>query len=147
MPYPPEQLEKHKAAMTRGDEVPVTLRMHEGRTSEGFIRIQRLSPEERGKRARKWLITFLVLAPVSVVCPPHFPWPILFTLIAIGGYLLRRGRHELVLGGEAKCPKCGAFQLLEGGNAEFPMAHFCTECGERSLVAPAQVDAVSASNA
>jgi len=68
MPYPPEQLEKHKAAMTRGDEVPVTLRMHEGQTSEGFIRIQRLTPEERGKRARKWLITFLILAPRTAGC-------------------------------------------------------------------------------
>jgi len=53
------------------------------------------------------------------------------------GYYLRRGRSELVAGGEATCPKCNAFQILDGGNAEFPMAHFCTECSERSLVRPA----------
>jgi hypothetical protein len=147
MPYDPEQLSKHKEAMTKGEEVPVALRLHEGQTSTGFIRVQHLSSEERSKRARKWLIIFLVLAPVSVVCPPHFPWPILMTLIAVGGYFLRRGRSELVLGGEATCPKCGKFQILEAGNAEFPMAHFCSECGERSLVAPLQAEAVNARSA
>jgi hypothetical protein len=136
MPPDEEKLRKHRAAMARGDRVPVDLETHDEQRATGFIQLLRLSPEERSGRARKWLLTCLAIAPVSVVCPPHFPWPIVSVTVGAVGYYLRRGRAELVLGGEAACPKCGAAQLLDGGNAEFPMAHFCSACGERSLIRP-----------
>ena len=136
MPYDARVLEKHRETMKRGDDVPVTLVNYEEQKSDGFVRILRLSSAERNKRASKWLIGCLVLAPVTVIAPPHFLWVVVTVTVGIVGSWLRRGRSELVLGGEGKCPKCGAFQILDGGNAEFPMAHFCTECRERSLVAP-----------
>jgi hypothetical protein len=136
MPYDQAVLAKHRESMKRGDEVPVALVTFEEQRAEGVLRVQRLSPHERGARARKWLLVCLALAPLTAVCPPHFPWPIITILVGVIGAYLRRGRSELVLGGEGKCPKCGAFQILESGNAEFPMAHFCSECHERSLVTP-----------
>ncbi len=137
MPYEEAQLSKHREAMTRGEPVPCTLVTHDEQRSTGVLRIVHLTPAEQNGRARKWLLTCLAIAPVTLVCPPHFPWPIITVLVGIAGDYLRRGRAELVAGGEAKCPKCDAFQILDPGNAEFPMAHFCSECRERSLVRPA----------
>jgi len=136
MPYEEDQLRKHREAISRGDQVAVTLETHEGQRTPGFIKLLRLSPVERGARARRWLLACLALAPVTAVCPPHIPWPIVTITVGVVGSYLRRGRSELVAGGEARCPKCGAFQILDAGNAEFPMAHFCTECKERSLIRP-----------
>jgi hypothetical protein len=136
MPYDERQLQKHREALAHGDKVDVTLLTHEKQSATGFIRIERLDAAARGRRARRWLITCLIIAPVAAVCPPHFPWLLLTITVGIIGYVIRGKRRELVTGGEARCPKCEAFQLLEGGNAEFPMAHFCSECGERSLVRP-----------
>jgi hypothetical protein len=136
MPYDEKQLIKHRAAMTRGDEVTVTLETHEGQRAPGFIRLLRLTADERRARGRKWLIACLLIAPVCVVFPPHIPWPFLVILVGIVGMYRRSARTELVAGGEGRCPKCDAFQILEAGNAEFPMAHFCSECRERSLVRP-----------
>jgi hypothetical protein len=136
MPYSEKQLEKHRAALTRGERVDVTLTTHEEKQGTGFIQLLRLTPAEQRARGQRWLLTCLALAPVTAVCPPHFPWPIITVTVGLVGGYLRRGRAELVLGGEAKCPQCQAFQILDGGNAEFPMAHFCSECGERSLVRP-----------
>lgn len=136
MPYDPATLDKHKEQMTRGDDVPVTLVTHYGQRSEGHLRHLHLTEDEAGASARKWLVIFLVLAPFTFAFPPHFPWPIIMTITAIVGYFARRGRTELILCGEAKCPKCDAFQILDGGNVEYPMVHFCTECKERSLIEP-----------
>jgi hypothetical protein len=136
MPYSPEILAKHKELMTRGDDIPVTLVTHYGDRSEGHLRHQRLSEDEAGGRARKWLLVCLVIAPIVFVFPPHFPWPLVAIATGIVGYFARRGQSEMILGGEAKCPKCGAFQILDGGNVEWPMAHFCSECKERSLLEP-----------
>ncbi|MFT3769495.1 MAG: hypothetical protein QM820_29000 [Minicystis sp.] len=136
MPYTPETLAKHKELMTRGDDIPVTLVTHYGQRAEGHLRRLRLSEEEVGSRARKWLIICLVLAPFTFAFPPHFPWPLIAIATGLVGYYARRRAHELILGGEAHCPKCEAFQILDGGNVEFPMAHFCTECRERSLMEP-----------
>jgi hypothetical protein len=137
MPYDERRLNTHRDAMTRGDAVVVTLTTHDETKAPGTIRTQTLDADARRRRARKWLLTCLLLAPVSMVCPPHLPWPILVVTIGVVGAWLRQRRSELVLGGEGTCPKCKAFQILEAGNAEFPMAHFCSECGERSLVRPA----------
>jgi hypothetical protein len=124
------------ATLSRGERVPVSLETHDEQRATGFVQLLRLTEEERGRRARRWLLTCLAIAPVTIVCPPHFPWPIVTVTIGLVGRALRRRRAELVLGGEATCPKCGAAQLLERGNAEFPMAHFCTACRERSLIRP-----------
>jgi hypothetical protein len=144
MPHDESRMRQHREAMARGEPVPVTLTTHEEKQAPGVIRLVRLTPRERDARARKWLLICLAIAPVSLVCPPHFPWPILAITIGFVGAYLRRGRPELVAGGEARCPACDAFQILDAGNAEFPMAHFCTECRERSLVRPTDPGVVSA---
>jgi hypothetical protein len=134
MAYSEEILTKHKDVMTRGDDLPVSLVTHYGQRTEGHLRHLKLTEDEAGARARKWLVICFCIAPVTFVFPPHFPWPIITAIVGILGYFMRKGRSEMILGGEAACPKCGAFQILEGGNAEFPMAHFCSECRERSLI-------------
>lgn len=136
MPYDPEILAKHKEQMTRGDDISVTLVTHYGQRSVGHLRRVRLSEEESSGAARKWLVIWLAIAPFVFVFPPHFPWPLVAITTGVVGYFARRGRSEVILCGEADCPKCGAFQILEGGNVEFPMVHFCTECKERSLLEP-----------
>ena len=136
MPYTDKQLARHRAVMAAGDPVPVALETHEGQRGTGTLRLLRLSPAAQGARARRWLLTFLLLAPPSVLFPPHLLWPLAMVTVGVVGYFLRRGRAELVLGGEAHCPACQAFQILAPGNAEFPLAHFCSECRRRSLVAP-----------
>ncbi len=136
MPYEPAILAKHKEQMTRGEDVPVGLLTHYGQRAEGHLRRVHLSEHEAGAPARRWLVRCLIVAPFMFAFPPHVPWPLIVIGIGVAGYFLRQGTREQILCGEANCPKCGAFQILEGGNAEFPMAHFCTECKERSLVEP-----------
>lgn len=136
MPYDDATLAKHKEQMTRGEDVPVTLVTHYEKRSQGHIRLLRLTEDEAGGAARKWLLIWLLLAPVVIVFPPHIPWPLVAITVGVVGYYMRRGQRAQVVGGEADCPECGKFQILEGGNAEFPMAHFCTECRERSLLEP-----------
>src|SRR5262249_53217701 len=128
MPYEESVLQKHREVMTRGDEVAVSFTAHEGEKSPGTVRLLRLTSEERSKRGRRRLFTCVAIAPLAFVCPPHIPWPIVTVLVGIVGMRLRRGRAELVAGGEGKCPSCGAFQILEAGNAEWPIGHYCTEC-------------------
>lgn len=136
MPYDAKALDEHKARMTRGEGVPVSLVSHYGQRTKGTLRRVVVSEDEANAPARRWLLGACVVAPVTFVFPPHVPWPLLVLAIGIIGYFLQKGTREQVLGGEGDCPKCGAFQIIEGGNAEFPMAHFCTECRERSLVEP-----------
>lgn len=136
MPYDPKLLEEHKERMTRGEDLVVTLLTHYGKKSEGHLRHIFLSPQEADAPARKWLVRCLILAPFLFILPPHFPWLLAAIATGVGGYYLRRGHREQILTGEANCPQCGAFQIIEGGNAEYPMAHFCTECRERSLIEP-----------
>jgi hypothetical protein len=138
MPYDPEILAKHKLLMSRGAELSVVLVTHYGQRSHGLLRVVQLSAHEANAPARRWLFLCLALAPVSFAFPPHVPWPLLTIGIGIAGYYLRQGTREQILGGEAECPKCGAFQILDGGNAEFPMAHFCSACSERSLLEPSE---------
>lgn len=136
MPYDPKILAEHEELMTRGDDIPVTLVTHYGQRAEGHVRRLRLGEHEAGASARKWLLVCLLVAPITFALPPHFPWPLVAITTGIVGYFARRGRTEVILGGEASCPKCGAFQILDGGNVEFPMVHFCSECRERSLLEP-----------
>jgi hypothetical protein len=136
MPYDPATLAKHAELMSRGDDLPVTLVTHYGQRSEGHLRKVHLDEHEANAPARRWLVICLALAPFTIIIPLHIPWPILTILVGILGYYLRKGTLDQITGGEAPCPKCGALQILEGGNAEFPMAHFCTECRERSLIEP-----------
>jgi hypothetical protein len=134
MPPDPDTLAKHREMMTRGEDIPVTLVTHYDQRGPGHLRLLRLSAHEASARAGKWLVICLVVAPFTFIFPPHFLWPLIAITIGFVGWALRRGRTELILGGEADCPKCGAFQRLEAGDAEFPMAHFCTACKERSLI-------------
>lgn len=130
------QRTKYEQRLARGQPLPAILEAHDGRTATGTLYLLRLGPAERGARARTWLFAFLAAAPVAAVLPPHLPWPLLMITVGVVGYYLRRGRAELVLGGEGTCPACQAAQLLDAGNAEFPMAHHCTACRRRSLVRP-----------
>lgn len=134
MPYTDKQRQASDALMTRGEPVSVSLVAHDGRRAPGTLRLERLSPEEQGRRARRFLFTFLAIAPLSVVFPPHLLWPLAMVTVGVVGYYARRGRPEVILGGQGSCPACGAFQLLDGGNPEWPMAHFCSECRRRALV-------------
>jgi hypothetical protein len=145
MPYTEKQLAESRAIATRGEELRVELEAHGGKREAGTLRLLRLDPAARSARARKHLVVFLAIAPVAAVCPPHFVWTLAMIAVAVIGYKLRKARAEIVLGGEGRCPSCSAFQLLDGGNAEFPMAHICSECRRRSLVHLTDATAVAVS--
>lgn len=136
MPYDTKVLEEHKDRMTRGEDIPVTLVTHYGKRSEGHLRKVILSAAEADAPAKTWLVRCLIAAPFLFILPPHFPWLLLAIAAGVVGYLLQRGHREQIIAGEADCPECGKLQIIEGGNAEFPMAHFCSECKERSLIEP-----------
>lgn len=138
MPYDEKKLTEHKELMTRGTDIPVTLVTHYGQRAEGHVRHLKVSEQEAQGKALKWLFIWLALTPIVVVFPPHLLWPLVALATAFIGYFARRGRTEVILGGEATCPKCNAFQILDGGNVEWPMAHFCSECRERSLLSPVE---------
>ena len=136
MPYDPKILAQHQEQMTRGEGIPVTLVTHYEKRAEGQVRLERLSEDVAGANARKWLILCLVVAPFTFAFPPHFPWPLVMITAGFIGFYMRKNQRGKILCGEGKCPQCGAFQIIDGGNAEYPLAHFCSECSERSLIQP-----------
>ena len=137
MPYSDEQLRKHDELMARGEALPLVVSAYGDKHAEGSLRVLHLSPEERSARARKFLLSCIGLGCVSVVCPPHLLWPVVLFSVGGFGYFSRLKRGEVILGGEARCAHCGAVQLIDGANFDFPFPLFCTECQKRSSVARA----------
>lgn len=118
--------------MTKGERVEVELVLHDGVRAPGFVRIQELSESESRKAGLKFFLTCFAASLVMVIVPPHFIW--LFGLLTVGtiGYIVKSKQRSIKLGGEAECPKCKSFQILDPGTSEIPFLHFCEKCGARS---------------
>lgn len=134
MPYTEKQRRRHEAALSRGVPLPIELVTHEEQRTAGTLRLHRLTDEERSSRALKfWGICWALSLPCGVA-PPHLLWVLVMLTTGVIGYFVRRRAKELIVGGQATCPKCGAAQYIEPQSAEFPFSHFCTECRKRSVV-------------
>lgn len=134
MPYTEKQVRMHEAALGRGEPIAIELRTHEQERAAGTLRLLRLTDEERGRRARRFLFICWAIALPCGIAPPHLLWVLALFTTGVIGYFVRRRAKELILGGKVACPKCGAAQYIEPQAAEFPFAHFCTECRKRSVV-------------
>lgn len=144
MPYTEKQVRDNEAALTRGEPIAIELVTHEQQRTAGTLRLLRLSEEERGARARKFMFICWALALPAGVAPPHLLWPLVVFTTGVIGYFLRMRARALILGGKATCPKCGAAQYIEPQEAEFPFSHFCTECRKRSVVGLVEAEAEAA---
>ena len=128
--------------MTDGVPVPVELRTYVDLVSRGEVRVLRVPEDVREVRGLRFLGACWAGACVVWIFPPHLLWPMALIVMGIVGYFVRKGRAQVVLGGEAPCPKCGAHQILEASTDDFPLLHFCTSCRERSVMRPIDGDAV-----
>ncbi len=134
MPYSEKQLAAHREIMTQGEALPVVLVARQGKRSRGVVRLLRMSEEQRGSRARRFLLRGLGLSLVAAICPPHILWLTLGLVTSVVGYFWMGRQTERLLGGEADCPGCGARQLIPAEPVEFPFLHFCSACGLRCSV-------------
>lgn len=131
MSYTEKQLQKNKITMQKGASVPVELVEFEGKRSTGEVRLQEFTQSESQSRAIKFLLVCVGLAFVCAIIPPHILWFFGFLTMGAVGYFLRKNERQTVLGGNARCPKCGNFQILGKSSAEFPILHYCSECRSR----------------
>ena len=134
MPYNDKQLAKHKATMKLGNETKVELIAHESKPTPGFVKVQEFTDSEKSARALKFLFGFVGAAFVAVILPPHIVWFVSLITVGVIGYFAKKSQKAMVLGGEATCSNCKAFQILEKSAADFPMVHYCSECNRRNDV-------------
>ena len=134
MPYTDKQIAAHQRMMSEGEPLAVELVSRKAGRTPGEVRLWRLSEADRGRRARGFLLRGLGLSVVAAICPPHVLWLVVGITVSVIGYFARGRQSERLLGGEARCPGCGAVQYLDPEPVEFPFLHFCTECGVRCSV-------------
>lgn len=106
----------------------------QGKRSTGEVRLLKMSEDQRGARARKFLLRGLALSFVAAICPPHFVWLGGGLLTSIVGFFWLGRQQERLLGGEANCPACREKQLIPAEPVEFPFLHFCSSCSARCSV-------------
>jgi hypothetical protein len=109
-------------------EVPARLVFMGGKASEALARVV-----ERGKAWRRSQmmkdLALLLLIPVVIFIPPHFPWPIVVTAVALMRAFNHSREHRTLLSLRGPCPKCGAEQeYRELGRMGNPHKVTCASC-------------------
>lgn len=109
-------------------EVPARLVFMGGKAVEARARVVERSRAWRRSQVMKDL-AILLLIPIVIWIPPHFPWPIVVAAIA----LLRAFNHSrelrTLLSLRGACPKCGAEQdFQELGRMGNPHKVTCAHC-------------------
>jgi hypothetical protein len=109
-------------------EVPARLSFMGGQSSVGRARVLERSAAWRRSQVLKDL-ALLLLIPVVVFIPPHFPWP----LVVLAVSLLRAFNHSreqrTLLSLSGPCPKCGTEQSYrELGRMGSPHKVTCAAC-------------------
>jgi hypothetical protein len=109
-------------------EVPARLVFMGGKATEGRARVVERSSTWRRSQTMKDL-ALLLLIPLVVFIPPHFPW-VLIVLFAAGMRAFNHSReHRTLLSLRGPCPKCGAEQeFRELGRMKQPHAVHCAHC-------------------
>ncbi|HYJ78470.1 MAG TPA: hypothetical protein VEW03_02615 [Longimicrobiaceae bacterium] len=99
-----------------------------GKTTEARARvIERTAAWRHASAARQ--LGWLLLVPVVVWAPPHFPW--VLAVLAIGGMRAfgRLREHRTLLSLRGACPKCGMEQdFHEVGRMKSPHKVTCAGC-------------------
>jgi hypothetical protein len=88
---------------------------------------------ERGKAWRRSQmmkdLALLLLIPVVIFIPPHFPWPIVVMAVALMRAFNHSREHRTLLSLRGPCPKCGTEQeYRELGRMGNPHKVTCASC-------------------
>lgn len=109
-------------------EVPARLVFMGGQASEARARVVERSKAWRRSQVMKDL-ALLLLIPVVVFIPPHFPWPIVVLAVALLRAFNHSREHRTLLSLRGPCPKCGAEQeYKELGRMGNPHKVTCASC-------------------
>jgi len=109
-------------------EVPARLVFMGGQASEGRARVVERSKAWRRSQVMKDL-ALLLLIPVVVFIPPHFPWPLVVLAISLLRAFNHSREHRTLLSLRGPCPKCGTDQeYRELGRMGNPHKVTCASC-------------------
>lgn len=127
--------EKHLKMMATGTGYSVTVQSDTGKTSSGQVRIMEYDKKARMRRAVKfWLSCWglsLLLIPIPLI---HFTVvPALLIIGPVGAWVISTQGSQ-VLGGESKCPDCGAFLPLTASPDNWPLKDLCAQCQRRMKI-------------
>lgn len=120
--------------LSRTPEVPARLVFMGGQSSEARARvIERSSRWRRGQVMKD--LALLLLIPIVVFIPPHFPWPVIVLGVAFLRAFNHMREHRTLLSLHGPCPKCGAEQdFSELGRMGNPHKVTCAQCRWDSYV-------------
>lgn len=108
--------------------VPARLVFMGGAATEAEARVLERSAAWRRSQALKDLL-LLLLIPVVVFIPPHFPWPIIVLCVAVMRAFNHSREHRTLLWLHGPCPKCGTEQdYKELGRMGNPHKVTCQNC-------------------
>src|SRR5689334_19748665 len=100
-----------------------------GKETPGEVRVQHWTHQERMKRAIKVFFLCWGLAAVAVLIPLlHF---ILVPSLVIAGPIsayMTLQQESVVLGGESRCPECGADLVIVRAPEKWPLSDLCAKC-------------------
>lgn len=114
--------------LSRIPEVPARLVFMGGQSSEALARVVDRSARWRRAQVLKDL-ALLLLIPVVVFIPPHFPWPIIVLAVAFIRVFGHMREHRTLLSLHGPCPKCGTVQdYRELGRMGNPHKVTCANC-------------------
>src|SRR3954462_5833151 len=109
-------------------EVPARLVFMGGAATEARARVVERSKAWRRSQAIRDL-ALLLLIPVVVFIPPHFPWPIVVLCVSLFRAFNHLREHRTLLSLRGPCPKCGADQeYKELGRMGNPHKVTCASC-------------------
>src|SRR3954468_20546012 len=115
-------------------EVPARLVFMGGQASEASARVlERSGHWRRGEMLKD--LGLLLLIPIVVWLPPHFPWPIIVLAVALFRVFNHMREHRTLLSLHGPCPKCGTVQdFTELGRMGNPHKVTCANCRWDSYV-------------
>lgn len=109
-------------------EVPARLVFMGGKASEARARVVERSKAWRRSQMMKDL-ALLLLIPVVIFIPPHFPWPIVVAAVALLRAFNHSREHRTLLSLRGPCPKCGTDQEYgDLGRMGNPHKVHCASC-------------------
>ena len=109
-------------------EVPARLVFMGGKATEARARVVERSKAWRRSQVMKDL-ALLLLIPIVVFIPPHFPWPIVVAAVAFMRAFNHSREHRTLLSLRGPCPKCGTEQeYKELGRMGNPHKVTCASC-------------------
>lgn len=115
--------------MPHQEKLTVAIQGPSGKTTRGKVLHQSWSSKERTLRAFKALGIAWVLALGAVLIPIlHF---ILVPILLLSGPLAFAWvsqQHELIAGGDGKCPECAETFMIARTAVKWPISDLCNKC-------------------